>query len=166
MATNSCAYISRLFVTVVLLFHRSSAFIVTMKCTIPEISWHNRDPVLSVDVQPKTNSKEQFHRLASGGTDSHVLVSSDSVRPLVISCPLVYSAANYPSPQIWYMTVSNEDHDHVKLELAADLARHQRAVNVVRWSPSGELLASGDDESVIFVWKKKEDNEVVNILGA
>lgn len=64
------------------------------------------------------------------------------------------------------MTVSNEDHDHVKLELAADLARHQRAVNVVRWSPSGELLASGDDESVIFVWKKKEDNEVVNILGA
>lgn len=63
------------------------------------------------------------------------------------------------------MTVDNNDHDHVKLELAADLARHQRAVNVVRWSPSGELLASGDDESVIFIWKKKDDNEVVNILG-
>lgn len=44
-----------------------------MKCTIPEISWHNRDPVLSIDVQPFVNN--EFYRLASGGTDSHVLVS-------------------------------------------------------------------------------------------
>lgn len=44
-----------------------------MKCTIPEISWHNRDPVLSVDVQPISN--DDFYRLASGGTDSHVLVN-------------------------------------------------------------------------------------------
>lgn len=47
-----------------------------MKCTIPEISWHNRDPVLSIDVQRKS-SKEEFYRLASGGTDSHVLVSEE-----------------------------------------------------------------------------------------
>lgn len=53
----------------------------------------------------------------------------------------------------------------INLELAVDLNRHQRAVNVVRWSPSGELLASGDDESFIFIWKKKEENEVVNLLG-
>lgn len=63
------------------------------------------------------------------------------------------------------MLADADENNHVKLELAADLARHQRAVNVVRWSPSGELLASGDDESVIFIWKKKDDNEVVNILG-
>lgn len=44
-----------------------------MKCTIPEISWHNRDPVLSVDIQPVLNN--EFYRLASGGTDSHVLVN-------------------------------------------------------------------------------------------
>lgn len=67
--------------------------------------------------------------------------------------------------QIWYLNIDVEDANHVKLELAADLARHQRAVNAVRWSPSGELLATGDDESVIFIWKKKDDNEVVNILG-
>lgn len=46
-----------------------------MKCTIPEISWHNRDPVLSIDIQPKTNDTQEFYRLASGGTDSHVLVN-------------------------------------------------------------------------------------------
>lgn len=53
----------------------------------------------------------------------------------------------------------------ISLDLAADLTRHQRAVNAVRWSPNGELLASGDDESVIFIWKQKGETEVVNILG-
>lgn len=53
----------------------------------------------------------------------------------------------------------------ISLDVVADLARHQRAVNAVRWSPNGELLASGDDESVIFIWKQKSDTEVVNILG-
>lgn len=48
-----------------------------MKCQIPEISWHNRDPVLSVDIQPRvtTNGCNKKWRLASGGTDAHVLVS-------------------------------------------------------------------------------------------
>lgn len=44
-----------------------------MKFAIPEISWHNRDPVLSVDFQCKTNENGPL-RLATGGTDSHVLV--------------------------------------------------------------------------------------------
>lgn len=51
-----------------------------MKCIIPEISWHNRDPVLSVDFQYSSkvttdNKDEKFWRLATGGADSHVLVS-------------------------------------------------------------------------------------------
>lgn len=45
-----------------------------MKCTIPEISWHNRDPVLSVDIQPKPLEGDNKIRLASGGYDTHVLV--------------------------------------------------------------------------------------------
>lgn len=44
-----------------------------MKYAIPEISWHNRDPVLSVDFQPKASESDPL-RLATGGTDSHVLV--------------------------------------------------------------------------------------------
>lgn len=107
-----------------------------MKCTIPEISWHNRDPVLSVDIQPKQDEKGDFYRLASGGTDSHVL--------------------------IWYMTL--KESGAINLDLAADLTRHQRAVNSVKWSPNGELLASADDESVIFLWKLKSETEPLNIL--
>lgn len=42
-----------------------------MKCTIPEISWHNREPVLSVDINPISS---ETYRLATSGGDSHVLV--------------------------------------------------------------------------------------------
>lgn len=98
-----------------------------MRVQIPEISWHNRDPVLSVDFQPKNaDSKDSILRLASSGTDTHVI--------------------------IWYVTCS----ESLQIELAADLCKHQRSVNVVRWSPSGEFLASGDDENIIFIWHKKE----------
>ena len=43
----------------------------------------------------------------------------------------------------------------MSLECLCDLTRHQKAVNIVRWSPDGKLLASGDDESVIIVWHLK-----------
>ncbi|CAG9579104.1 unnamed protein product [Danaus chrysippus] len=102
-----------------------------MKFAIPEISWHNRDPVLSVDIQPKSNASEPL-RLATGGTDSHVV--------------------------IWYL--SKTITGSVKLEVAADLTRHQKAVNVVRWSPNGVYLASGDDESIIFIWKQKTEEPI------
>lgn len=53
----------------------------------------------------------------------------------------------------------------MQLELAADLTRHTRAVNVVRWSPSGEYLATGDDDSNIIIWKLRNESEPVNICG-
>lgn len=48
--------------------------------------------------------------------------------------------------------------------MAADLTRHQRAVNCVRWSPNGKYLASCDDESVICIWRQKPETEVLNIF--
>ncbi|XP_058788838.1 chromatin assembly factor 1 subunit B [Phymastichus coffea] len=111
-----------------------------MKCTIPEISWHNRGPVLSVDLQAgcwKNSSGETFWRLASGGTDSHVL--------------------------IWHVTVNEAGESTVSC--VSDLERHQKTVNVVRFSPSGEILASGDDESIIVLWKQQETSEILIISG-
>ncbi|XP_029159319.1 chromatin assembly factor 1 subunit B-like [Nylanderia fulva] len=102
-----------------------------MKITTPEISWHNRDPVLSVDIQSGTceNLKEEsFWRVATGGADCHVL--------------------------IWHLTTT--ECGGTAVDFAADLERHQKAVNIVRFSPSKEILASGDDESVIILWKMKE----------
>lgn len=62
---------------------------------------------------------------------------------------------------IWYVTT---DEGAIKLDLAADLTRHQRAVNCVRWSPDGKFLASCDDECVIFIWRQKPDAEALNIF--
>ncbi|KAI4498884.1 hypothetical protein M0802_006059 [Mischocyttarus mexicanus] len=103
-----------------------------MKCTTPEISWHNRDPVLSIDIQNKlceSNIGEKFWRLVTGGADSHVL--------------------------IWHLLTCENGTTTIKC--VADLERHQKAVNVVRFSPSREILASGDDESIIILWKQKEE---------
>ena len=47
----------------------------------------------------------------------------------------------------------------VELDCLSDLTRRQRAVNIVRWSPDGTLLASGDDESVIIVWQLRPGHQ-------
>lgn len=107
-----------------------------MRCTIPEISWHNRDPVLSIDIQNQ-NPEESFYRLASGGTDSHVL--------------------------IWH--VKSCDEGTTSVEFASDLVRHQKAVNAVRFSPCGTFLASGDDESAIIIWKKRQESDAPELGG-
>ncbi|KAK5649223.1 hypothetical protein RI129_000252 [Pyrocoelia pectoralis] len=98
-----------------------------MKCTIPEISWHNRDPVLSVDIQSIHN---EFYKLASGGTDCHVF--------------------------IWRLKI--RQNGAVDINIISDLNRHQKAVNVVRWSPTGTYLATGDDDANIIIWNLKTDN--------
>ena len=46
-----------------------------MKCFTPEIAWHNRDPVLSIDIHVDQVSKFVY-RLASGGADTHIVVNN------------------------------------------------------------------------------------------
>ncbi|XP_046667146.1 chromatin assembly factor 1 subunit B isoform X2 [Homalodisca vitripennis] len=60
---------------------------------------------------------------------------------------------------IWLLSV--EKGGVASLECAADLSRHSRPVNCVRFSPSGEFLASGDDDSSIIVWKMKTSSDPV-----
>lgn len=45
----------------------------------------------------------------------------------------------------------------VSHEVLSDLTRHQRSVNVVRWCPNGQYLASGDDDANIIIWQMKTD---------
>lgn len=92
-----------------------------MKLDTPEIAWHAKEPILSVDFS-KVGSK---WRLASAGADNDV--------------------------KIWSITFNEEQQS--KIEFLANLSRHTKAVNVVRFSPKEEILASGGDDSMIILWK-------------
>ena len=113
-----------------------------MKINTPQISWHDRQPILSVDIQNRLISSEetrQLYRLATGGNDSRV--------------------------NIWKITLSQILDQKKPIEATdclAELTQHQRSVNIVRFSPNldDNLLASGDDDSLIFIWKLCDNENV------
>ena len=102
-----------------------------MQCVIPEISYHNRDPVLSLDFQPRKPQPGDPLRLATAGSDSHVVI---------FAVRFVKSDDNDGS-----VTIGQGDSAGSKVELdcLCDITRHQKSVNIVRWSPDGTTLATG-----------------------
>ncbi|XP_037080491.1 chromatin assembly factor 1 subunit B-like [Pollicipes pollicipes] len=103
-----------------------------MKCSVPEISWHNRDPVLSLDVHLSSTACNPY-RIATGGNDSHVV--------------------------IWQVTVTDGD---AAVEVLADLTHHLKPVNVVRFAPTDDiLLASADDDGHIILWRRQSQPDIM-----
>ncbi|KAK0499902.1 WD40 repeat-like protein [Armillaria luteobubalina] len=125
-----------------------------------EIRWHDSKPISTCDFQPIPSFKkarptgnnsgelnlewaekwaEQKYRLATGGEDNHVRVWMvyPSLRPTDPSFPLASPTAAPRPPRVEYL---------------ATLSRHSAAVNVVRWSPNGELIASAGDDGMIIIW--------------
>ncbi|XP_062938237.1 chromatin assembly factor 1 subunit B [Cynocephalus volans] len=100
-----------------------------MKVITCEIAWHNKEPVYSLDFQHGTAGR--IHRLASAGVDTAV--------------------------RIW--KVEKGPDGKAIVEFLSNLARHTKAVNVVRFSPAGEILASGGDDAVILLWKVNDNKE-------
>ncbi|KAM9389407.1 chromatin assembly factor 1 subunit B [Phaethornis superciliosus] len=100
-----------------------------MKVITCEIAWHNKEPVYSLDFQYGADGK--INRLASAGVDTAV--------------------------RIW--KVEKGPDGKAIVEFLSNLARHTKAVNVVRFSPSGEVLASGGDDAVILLWKLNDSKE-------
>jgi len=43
-----------------------------------------------------------------------------------------------------------------EVKFIANLKRHVKSVNVVRWNHTGDVLASAGDEACVFLWKENE----------
>ncbi|KAI6126812.1 WD40-repeat-containing domain protein [Pisolithus sp. B1] len=105
-----------------------------------EIRWHDSKPISTCDFQPvpfkkarpsqEKNFASQSYRLATGGEDNHVRIWM--VHPNILPPTLAETedAAVTRPPRIEYL---------------ATLSRHTAPVNVARWSPNGELIASAGD---------------------
>ncbi|KAJ7092865.1 WD40-repeat-containing domain protein [Mycena belliarum] len=106
-----------------------------------EIRWHDSKPISSCEFQPMPFKKArpaslaaQAYRLATAGEDNHVRVWM--VHPNISQD----SDPAQPPPR------------PARVEYLATLSRHSAAVNVVRWSPSGELIASAGDDGMVIIW--------------
>ncbi|XP_074550210.1 chromatin assembly factor 1 subunit B [Halichoeres trimaculatus] len=100
-----------------------------MKVITCEIAWHNKEPVYSLDFQH--SSEGRINRLATAGVDTTV--------------------------RLWQVDTGPDG--KAVVGFLSNLARHTKAVNVVRFSPNGELLASGGDDAAILLWKLNDSKE-------
>nr|CAI5863650.1 unnamed protein product [Callosobruchus analis] len=149
-----------------------------MKCTIPEISWHNREPVLSVDIHPVSN---EFYKLASGGGDSHVLIwqmtitENGAVKQEVVSDLTRHQrAVNCVrwSPDGKYLASADDDANIIVWQLKTDnvpllegdtenketwvvykvLRGHKEDIYDLSWSVDGAKLFSGSVDNTAILW--------------
>nr|GAT48887.1 predicted protein [Mycena chlorophos] len=116
-----------------------------------EIRWHDNKPISSCDFQPAPVKKArpatantdprafaaQSYRLATAGEDNHVRIwmVHPYLRPPGLEDEV---GAGQPRP--------------ARVEYLATLSRHSAAVNVVRFSPNGELIASSGDDGMVIIW--------------
>lgn len=73
------------------------------------------------------------------------------------------TASTDTNVQIWYVSVDNDG--KAQPTFAASLSRHTKAVNVVRFSRDGELLASGADDGLVILWKLQEVGNIAPVFG-
>ncbi|KAH8997949.1 WD40 repeat-like protein [Lactarius akahatsu] len=123
-----------------------------MRVRTLEIRWHDSKPISTCDFQPVFFKKArpsqdkafagQSYRLATGGEDNYVriwMVYPNITPPSLVEAALS-DAVNPPVPR------------PPRVEYLATLSRHSAPVNVVRFSPNGELIASAGDDGMIIIW--------------
>ena len=116
-----------------------------MRIYCPEIAWHNQEPVLSLDIKKIDNN---LYKAITSGSDRHLVVWKVTLAQRDVNSVPCSSNGSFASGS----TIKKQ----VTIEPLADLNRHQKAINVVKFSPNINVFASGDDEGNIFVWKLQD----------
>lgn len=102
------------------------------------VHWHDENqPVYSVDFQPNYEGIKRSSRLVTGGGDNNV--------------------------RIWKLVYNSETGDNT-VEYLTTLRKHTQAVNVVRFDPRGEILATAGDDGTLILWTLSD--HIVKEFGA
>ncbi|VBB30639.1 unnamed protein product [Acanthocheilonema viteae] len=100
---------------------------------MPEIIWHDRESLLSVDFQTQ-HDEVGFYKLVTCSLRKEVRIWKMDFRML---------------------SFGTED---LGVYFIANLIGHRTTVNVARFSPNGKFLVSGDCDGCIIIWKFDIDN--------
>ena len=133
-----------------------------MRVKTPQVAWHGReeaggknDPILSLDVHHTLT-------LATAGTDNCIRIWRlkpngldlfDEVEPHENPLPATSSARPRPS-ELTRMGPTTTT--RALYNFAFALVGHERPVNVVRFSPNGECLASAGDDARVVLWRRND----------
>ncbi|KAL3926270.1 MAG: hypothetical protein SGPRY_003376 [Prymnesium sp.] len=116
----------------------------SVRIVTPQISWHAREPVLSVDVSPQGV-------VATGGSDGEVhiwSVNKESLRADEI-VSFVQDLTGHPKVKAFAALV------RVGSVACPKQCSRAQPVNVVRFSPNGETLATAGDDGLIMLWQQR-----------
>ncbi|KAH7100946.1 WD40 repeat-like protein [Auriculariales sp. MPI-PUGE-AT-0066] len=126
-----------------------------MRVKTLEIRWHDNKPVNSCDFQPNPaflrrprsgkEVQQAGYRLATAGEDNCVRVWM--VHPEFAG--------------------SSEDEStkprQPRVEYLATLSKHSSPVNVVRFSPNGDEIASAGDDGIVVIWRPSDRGQGGNL---
>ncbi|KAH8102051.1 WD40 repeat-like protein [Cristinia sonorae] len=131
-----------------------------MRVRTLEIRWHDSKPISTCDFQPIPYKKArptqdkayvgQAYKLATGGEDNHVRLWT--VHPNILPSSVVAESAAATSASGSNASAEAPVPRPPRVEYVATLSRHSAAVNVVRFSPNGDLIASAGDDGMIIIW--------------
>lgn len=109
-----------------------------MKACTLTVHWHDEcQPIYSVDFQPQKDENGKSKRVATGGGDNNV--------------------------RIWKLKY-DADKKEPTVEYLSTLHKHTQAVNVVRFSPKGDILATAGDDGMLILWTLSDT--IVKEFGA
>ncbi|KAK0426224.1 hypothetical protein QR680_009597 [Steinernema hermaphroditum] len=102
---------------------------------MPPIYWHDRQSLLSVDISraPLRESPVPVYKIVTSSVQNEV--------------------------RVWSFSFEGDAEEHrngkapLVVNFLSNLLGHMTTVNVVRFSPSGQLIASGDVDGAVIVWK-------------
>ncbi|OXH41339.1 chromatin assembly factor 1 subunit B [Cryptococcus neoformans] len=144
-----------------------------MRPKVLEIAWHETQAVYSCDFQPlplpqlkrllaastTSESEEDKDRIEKGSSSAATAAGGRQYRLATaggdskVRIWMVYP--NIPSipPSTYAALTGHEYTPHPpRVEYLATLSKHTAPVNVVRFSPSGQILASAGDDGNVILW--------------